>query len=60
MSTKLCLLLVEEPSTYASVAKKKVWREGMHEEISTVMKNKTWTMVKPGKYVKPIGVNRVV
>ena len=39
--------------------KKKVWRDVMQEEISAILKNKTWTMVKPRKDVKPTGVKWV-
>ena len=31
----------------------------MNEKISTSVKNETWTLVKPLKEIKPIGVKRV-
>ena len=34
-------LLAEEPSSYSSTAKQKVWRDTMQEEILAILKNKT-------------------
>ena len=45
--SEFCLLFPEEPSSYSSAVKQKVWREAMKEEISAILKNKTWTVVKP-------------
>ena len=55
--SEFCLLSTEEPSTYASIAKQKVWRrEAMQEEILVILKNKNQTVVKPTKDIKPISV----
>ena len=50
-----CLLFNEEPSSY-SAAKQKKWREAMKEEISAILKDNTWTVVKPQGDIKPIGL----
>ena len=59
MCNESCLFSAEEPSTYSLAMKQKVWRDAMQEEISAILKNKTWTVVKPRKDVKPIGVKWV-
>ena len=59
MCSESCLLSTEEPSTKSSAAKQEVWREATQEEISAILKNKTGTVVKPQRDVKPIGVKWV-
>ena len=49
----------EEPSTYTLAGKQKVWREAMQEEIFVILKNKTWSVVKPSMCIKPMGVKLV-
>ena len=58
LCSELCLLFVEVPSSY-SLAAKQVWRSAMKEEISAILRNNTWTMVKPRKDIRPIGVKWV-
>ena len=50
------LLLAEEPSSFSLAAKQEVWRSAMKEEISAILRNNTWTMVKLNKDIRPIGV----
>ena len=47
LCSEFSFLLTEEPSSYSSAVKQEVWREAMEEEISAILKNKTWTVVKP-------------
>ena len=56
---EFCLLFPEEPSSYSLAVKQEVWREATKEEISAILKNKMWTMVKPQENIKPIGVRWV-
>ena len=59
LCSELCLLIPEEPSSYSFAVKQGVWRQEMKEEISAILKNKTWTVVKPHGNIKPIGVKWV-
>ena len=59
LCSEFSLLLIEEPSSYSSAVKQEVWREAMEEEISAILKNKMWTVVKPQGNIKPIGVKWV-
>ena len=59
LCSELCLLFVEEPSSYSLAEKQEVWRDTMKEEISAILKNKTWIVVKPQRDIKPIGVKWV-
>ena len=59
LCSEFCLLFPEEPSSYSSALKQEVWREVMKEEISAILKNKTWTVVKPQGNIKTIGVRWV-
>ena len=59
LCSEFCLFFPEEPSSYSSAAKQEVWREAMEEEVSTILKNKTWTVVKQQGNIKPIGVRWV-
>ena len=59
LCSEFSLLLTEEPSSYSSAVKQEVWKKAMEEEISAILKNKTWIVVKPQGKVKPIGVKWV-
>ena len=59
LCSEFSFLLTEEPSSYSSAVKQEVWREAMEEEISAILKNKTWTVVKPQGNIKPNGVKWV-
>ena len=59
LCSEICLFFNEEPSSYSLAAKQEEWREAMKEEISAILKNKTWTVVKPQGDIKPIGVKWV-
>ena len=59
LCSEFSLLLAEEPSSYSLAAKQEVWRDAMKEEISAIMRNNTWTTVKPRKDISPIGVKWV-
>ena len=59
MCSESSLLSAEEPSSYSLAAKQKVWRDAMQEEISAILKNKTWTMVNLRRDNIPIGVKSV-
>ena len=59
LCSELCLLFSEEPSSYSLAAKQEVWRSAMKEEISAILRNNVWTMVKPRKYIRPIGVKDI-
>ena len=56
LCSEFCLLFAEEPSSYSLAVKQGVWRETMKEEISAILKNKMWIVVKPQGNMKPIGV----
>ena len=57
--SEFSLLLAEEPSSFSLAAKQEVWRNAMKEEISAILRNNTWTIIKPNKDIKPIGVKLV-
>ena len=57
--SETCLIFNEEPSSYSLATKQKEWREAMKEEISAILKNETWTVVKPLRDIKPIRVKWV-
>ena len=59
LCSELCLLFFEEPSSYSLAAKQEVWRSAMKEEISAILRNNAWTMVKPRKDIRPIGVKDI-
>ena len=59
LCSEFSFLLTEEPSSYSSTVKQEVWGEAMEEEISAILKNKTWIVVKPQGNIKPIGVRWV-
>ena len=45
--------------SFLDCKKKKVWRDAMQEEISAILRNKTWIVVKLRRDVNPIGVKWV-
>lgn len=50
-----CLLMLvnEEPSNYEEVKDLKVWRDACEDEINSIVKNNTWTLVElPANYLK--------
>ena len=59
LCSEFCLLFPKEPSSYSLAVRQGVWREAMKEEISAILNNKTWTVVKPQGNIKPIGVRWV-
>ena len=59
LCSEFSLLLSEAPYSFSLVAEKEVWRSAMKEEILAVLRNNTWTMVKPNKDIRPIGVKWV-
>ena len=59
LCSEFSLLLAKEPSSFSLAAKQEVWRSAMKEEISAILRNNTWTMVKPNKDIRPIGVKWV-
>ena len=59
LCSEFSLLLAEAPYSFSLAAKQEVWRSAMKEEISAVPRNNTWTMVKPNKDIRPIGVKWV-
>ena len=59
MCSECSLLLAEEPCSYSLAAKQKMWRDEMHEVISAILRNKTWSMVKSRRDINPIGVKWV-
>ena len=54
-----CLMSFEEPTTYSKAFEEEVWRKSMKEEITSIEKNDTWTLVKAPKFCKPIGMKWV-
>ena len=59
LCSEFSLLFAEEPSSYSLAEKQEVLRDAMKEEISTILRNNTWTAVKPRKDIRPIGVKWV-
>ena len=59
MCNESSLLSAEEPSSFSLAAKQEVWRNAMKEEISAILINNTWIVVKPNKDISPIGVKWV-
>ena len=51
-----CLLTDEEPASFKSALKEKLWRRAMEEEIEAIEKNSTWELVKLPDKCKSIGV----
>ena len=54
-----CFLTDEEPASFKSAMKEKLWRRAMEEEIKSIEKNSTWELVKLPEKCKSIGVKWV-
>ena len=54
-----CCLIDEEPTSFKSAMKEKLWRRAMEEEIKSIEKNSTWELVKLPEKCKSIGVKWV-
>lgn len=52
----LLLLINEEPYDFEEAMEEKVWRDACEDEISSIIKNKTWELVDLPKGAKPIGL----
>ena len=59
MCNESSLLSAEKPSSSSLAEKQKVWRDAIQEEISAILRNKTWVVVKPRRDINPIGVKWV-
>lgn len=55
----LCLMAMEEPSSFEEATKLKCWRQAMEEEIEAMEHNKIWELVGLPKGHKPIGLKWV-
>ena len=53
---RLLLLLNEEPSDFDEAIEEKVWKDACDEEISSIIKNKTWDLVDLPPGAKAIGL----
>ena len=51
-----CLLISEEPSSYAEAAREEVWKRAMKEEMEAIDRNQTWELVVPPPNCRPIGL----
>ena len=51
-----CLLISEEPSSYAEAAREEVWKRAMKDEMEAIDRNHTWELVVPPPNCKPIGL----
>ena len=50
-------MINEEPWEFGTAVKEKVWRDACEEEISSIIKNKTWDLVElPPGGAKAIGL----
>lgn len=55
-SEHLMMLMNEEPWNYAEAKEFKVWRDACEEEIKSIVKNKTWTLMDLPSNCKAIGL----
>ena len=55
----LLMLINEEPWSYGEAKEKKVWRDACKEEIKSIEKNNTWTLVDLPSTCKAIGLKWV-
>ena len=53
---EVCFFTGEEPLSFKSAMKEKVWRRAMEEEIEAIEKNSTWELMKLPDKCKIIGV----
>ena len=51
-----CLIMSEEPSTYAEAAREEVWKRAIKEEMEVIDRNQTWELVVPPPNCRPIGL----
>ncbi|KAG7578131.1 Zinc finger CCHC-type [Arabidopsis thaliana x Arabidopsis arenosa] len=56
---RLLLQVNEEPWDFSEASELREWREACDEEISSISKNKTWSLEKLPNGVKPIGLKWV-
>ena len=49
-----CLIMFEEPSSYAEAAREEVWKRAMKEEMEAIDWNQTWELVAPPLSCRPI------
>ena len=56
---RLIFLINEEPYDFKEAMEKKVWRDACEDEISSIIKNKTWELVDLPKGAKPIGLKLI-
>uniref|UniRef100_A0ACD5U6F7 Uncharacterized protein n=1 Tax=Avena sativa TaxID=4498 RepID=A0ACD5U6F7_AVESA len=54
-----CLLVAEEPATFADAEKDGAWRNAMQEEISSIETNKTWRLAQLPPGHRAIGLKWV-
>ena len=54
------MLLDEEPWEFSEAIKEKVWREGCEDEIKSIIKNGTWTLVELPAGAKAIGLKWIL
>ena len=54
-----CLLADSEDITFEEAEKEEKWKEAMTEEIKSIEKNETWSLVDLPEGCKSIGVKRV-
>ena len=59
MCNESSLLSADKPSSSSMAEKQKVWRDAIQEEISAILRNKTWVVVKLRRDINPIGVKWV-
>jgi hypothetical protein len=55
----LCLLGVEEPSTFSEAEKEMCWQNAMKEEMASIISNRTWSMCALPKGHRSIGLKWV-
>lgn len=55
-SERLLLLVNDEPWNYDEKKGEKVWRDACQDEITSIMKNKTWDLVDLPSVAKAIGL----
>lgn len=52
---KISMMNVVKPSSYKEASQYSEWRAAMEEEYESILKNKTWDLVKLPKGKQPIG-----
>ena len=51
-----CFISFEDSTIYFKASQEEAWRKAMEDEIVSIKKNNTWTLLKAPKEFKPIGV----